>query len=132
MPKWTVFLTSWKVSNSQSKEFVLITEIFWQIFWRDNWRSLIVVVENFRSKVNKYWWIKLKMYSSNWTNFKFEANVAGISSMGWFANVANSRNSEYYVILILMFFFNVQNWDRQQSRDSCLKINKYYIIFEIS
>ena len=48
MPKWTIFLISWKVSNFQSKEFVLITEILWQIFWRDNWRSLIVVVENFR------------------------------------------------------------------------------------
>ena len=47
MPKWTIFLISSKVSNSQSKEFVLITEIFWRIFWLDNWRSLIVVVENF-------------------------------------------------------------------------------------
>ena len=28
--------------------FVMIAEIFWQIFWRDNWRSLIVFVENFR------------------------------------------------------------------------------------
>ena len=28
--------------------FVMITEIFWQTFWRDNWRSLIGVVENFR------------------------------------------------------------------------------------
>ena len=27
------------------------------------------------------------------------------------------------------FFFNVQNWDSQQGRDSCLKINKYYVIF---
>ena len=26
----------------------MIAEIFWQIFWRDNWRSLIVAVENFR------------------------------------------------------------------------------------
>ena len=34
--------------KKQSKEFVLITEIFWQIFWHDNWRSLIVFVENFR------------------------------------------------------------------------------------
>ena len=41
MPKWTIFLIS-------SKEFVLITEIFWRIFWRDNWRSLIGGVENFR------------------------------------------------------------------------------------
>ena len=48
MPKWTIFLISSKVSNSQSKEFVLITEIFSQIFWHDNWRSLIGVVENFR------------------------------------------------------------------------------------
>ena len=31
--------------------FVMITEIFWWIFWRDNWQSLIVVVENFRSLV---------------------------------------------------------------------------------
>ena len=31
-----------------SKEFVLITEIFWRIFWCDNWRWLIGVVENFR------------------------------------------------------------------------------------
>ena len=30
------------------------------------------------------------------------------------------------------FFFNVQNWDSQQDRDSCLKINKYYVIFENS
>ena len=36
------------MNNSQSKEFVLITEIFWRTFWRDIWRSLIVVVENFR------------------------------------------------------------------------------------
>ena len=27
--------------------FVMITEIFWRIFWLDNWRSLIVVEENF-------------------------------------------------------------------------------------
>ena len=47
MPKWTIFLISSKVSNSQSKELVLITEILWRIFWRNKWRSLIVVVENF-------------------------------------------------------------------------------------
>ena len=28
------------------------------------------------------------------------------------------------------FFFNVQNWDSQQGRDSFLQINKYYVIFE--
>ena len=42
------FLISSKVNNFQSKEFVLITDIFWQIFWRDNWQSLIVAIENFR------------------------------------------------------------------------------------
>ena len=36
-----------------------------------------------------------------------------------------------YVIFILIFF-NVQNLDSQQDRDSCLKINKYYVIFENS
>ena len=55
MPKWTIFLISSKVNNSQSKEFVLITEIFWRIFWRDNWRSLIVFVENFRYWHSNWW-----------------------------------------------------------------------------
>ena len=41
-----------KLSNSQSKEFVLISEIFWQIFWKDNWRSLIFVIKNFHFGVN--------------------------------------------------------------------------------
>ena len=55
MPKWTIFLISSKVSNSQSKEFVLITEIFWRIFWLDNWQSLIVFLENFHySEINLY------------------------------------------------------------------------------
>ena len=46
---------------------------FWRIFWRDNWRSIIVAVENFRylgvgfnrknlpyrkSKTKKIWWYK--------------------------------------------------------------------------
>ena len=44
MPKWTIFVMS-------SDVFVLITENFWRIFWRDNWRSLIGVVENFRYRV---------------------------------------------------------------------------------
>ena len=29
----------------------MITENFWRIFWRDNWRSIIVAVENFRLKM---------------------------------------------------------------------------------
>ena len=39
--------------------------------------------------------------------------------------VLNSWIFEYYVIF-------VQNWDSQQGRDSCLKINNYYVIFENS
>ena len=41
--------------------------------------------------------------------------------------------SKCYVIFHF-YFFNVQNWDRQEGRDSCLKINKYFEIsnFEIS
>ena len=35
--------------------------------------------------------------------------------------------SKYYVIFILIFF-NVQNWDSQQGRDSCLKTNIYYVM----
>ena len=46
--------------------------------------------------------------------------------------VPNCRIFEYYEVFILIFFFNIQNWDSKQSRDGCLKINKYYIIFEIS
>ena len=38
VPKWTLFITS-------SQVFVLITEIFWQTSWRNNWSSLINVVE---------------------------------------------------------------------------------------
>ena len=61
MPKWTIFLISSKVNNSQSKGFVLITEIFWWIFWHDNWQSLIVVVENFRFCTRSFgirYWIR--------------------------------------------------------------------------
>ena len=32
--------------------------------------------------------------------------------------------SKYFIIFILIL-----NWDSQQCRDSCLKINKYYVIF---
>ena len=39
MQKWTIFLISSKINNSQSKESVLITEIFWQMFWLDNWQT---------------------------------------------------------------------------------------------
>jgi hypothetical protein len=28
------------------------------------------------------------------------------------------------------FFFNIQNWERQQGRDSCLKMNRYYVVFQ--
>ena len=56
------FLRSSKVSNSQSKEFVLITEIFWWIFWRDNWRSLIGVVENFCYYFTRYFLTVLWMF----------------------------------------------------------------------
>ena len=38
MPKWNIFVTS-------SQVFVLITEIFWPTFGRNNWRSIIDVVE---------------------------------------------------------------------------------------
>ena len=37
--------------------------------------------------------------------------------------------SKYYLIFICFVFFNLQNWDSQQGRDSCLKIYKYYVIF---
>ena len=42
---------------------------------------------------------------------------------------SNFRNITEY---LFWFFFKVQNWDSQQGRDSCLKINKYYVIFENS
>ena len=92
MPKWTIFLKSSKVSNSQSKEFVLITEILWRIFWHNNWRSLIGVLENFtieyrpkrgslienltldKWKTTKFSNAHCKYiqwnYSGNWTQFK--------------------------------------------------------------
>ena len=38
------------------------------------------------------------------------------------------RILKYYVI----FFFDIENWDSQQGRDSYLKLDNYYIIFEIS
>ena len=37
-----IHILSWK------HKFVMITENFWRIFWRDNWRSIISAVENFR------------------------------------------------------------------------------------
>jgi hypothetical protein len=37
--------------------------------------------------------------------------------------------SKYYIFFDFDFFFNVQNWDSQEGRDSCLKTNKYYVIF---
>ena len=39
------------------------------------------------------------------------------------------RNIEILCNILFWFFFNVQNWDSQEGRDSCLKINKYYVIF---
>ena len=42
MTKWTIFMIL-------SQVLVCITEIFWPIFWRNNWRSIIVLVERLRS-----------------------------------------------------------------------------------
>jgi hypothetical protein len=40
--------------------------------------------------------------------------------MSWFANVSNCRNFE--ILRNIHFdFFQVQNWNSQQGRDSCLK-----------
>ena len=39
------------------------------------------------------------------------------------------RNLEILHNILFWFFFKVENWDSQEGRDSCLKINKYYIIF---
>ena len=36
-----IHILSWK------HKFVMITENFWRIFWRDNWRSIISAIENF-------------------------------------------------------------------------------------
>ena len=59
-----------------------------------------------------------------WT-FYFEC----ISS---FVNMSNCRNFETLHNIYFDFLFNVQNWDSQQGRDSCLKINTYYVIFQNS
>ena len=40
-----IHILSWK------HKFVMITENFWRIFWRDNWRSIISAVENFRKSL---------------------------------------------------------------------------------
>ena len=56
MPKWAIFLISSKVSNSQSKEFVLITEISWRILVIRNWENwLIDDVSKIVSKI-KAWY----------------------------------------------------------------------------
>ena len=39
------------------------------------------------------------------------------------------RNLEILRNILFWFFFHVQIWDSQEGRDSCLKINKYYVIF---
>ena len=71
MPKWTIFLISSKVNNSQSKEFVLITEIFCRIFWHIFWRPLFDAVQN-----SSYWHISHtfphpNMYKWMWIQNKF-------------------------------------------------------------
>ena len=66
MPKWTIFSIS-------SEEIVLIAENFWRIFWRDNWRSIISAVENFRYRVRKSlklcWRNNWMISSSNYCSF---------------------------------------------------------------
>ena len=46
--------------------------------------------------------------------------------------VTNFRIFEILRNIYSDFFFNVQNWDSQQGRDSCLKINKCYVTFKLS
>ena len=36
------------MKTEKTQVFVMIAENFWRIFWRDNWRSIISAVENFR------------------------------------------------------------------------------------
>ena len=56
-------------------------------------------------------------------------SVAGMSQEKLFDEMSKLEISKYYEIFYFDFFFNVQNWDSPEGRDSCLKINKYYVIF---
>ena len=40
------------------------------------------------------------------------------------------RNLKILCNILFWIFFKVQNWDSQEGRDRCLKINKYYVIFQ--
>ena len=58
------------------------------------------------------------------TNYEalFDFDVAGTSLEKLFDEISKLENLKYYVIFCFDFFFNVQNWDNQEGRDSCLKI----------
>ena len=104
---------------------------FWQIFrvYISQIQTKISVYVYQNKTISSCLWEKrfYNLFESNLPSFN--TNVLCITYVLWFGMC---YIFEYYVIFILTFFFNVQNWDLQQARDSCLKINKYYVIFKNS
>ena len=80
----------------------MITEIFWRIFWHNNWRSLIVVVENFR-----FWVAKVTNQSDKKQYTKQPVNNDGLLSFldidigkvsMWFVHIIQIAQTIFYEI----------------------------------
>ena len=111
MPKWTIFKISSKVSNSQSKAFVLIAEIFWRIFWR----PLFDAVQNssFYHQKSKFSWYS----KQNHLYFKLLKKLLNISPLlfkiitqaQFYAQLLNGRSN---CLALQVFFatFVFQRW----------------------
>ena len=66
------FNSCFVLKTTKTQVFVLITEIFWQTFWRNNWRSIIDVVERLCFWVISRFWTMLSNINNVWKLVDFE------------------------------------------------------------
>ena len=104
--------------------FLVLSRWLWNTFiWKKMWKVPLIVQG---PTINWFQWkLTTKLEFWRWNQrFLFSMLLAYHKK----SYLICAEFSKYYVIFILIFF-NLQNWDSQQGRDSCLKINKYYVIF---
>ena len=79
---FNVFNTKWTIFVSSSQLFVLITDIFWRTFWRNNWKSIIDVVERLCHYIQNF----QKISFSHWyfrTAFWHTKNLPSLSTLAF-------------------------------------------------
>ena len=113
MPKWTFFLILskiLKVSNSQSKKFVLITEIFWRIFWPDDHYLMSYKTPASLLRIDSTPWKLLKADKSRKIFLKFQLTLKQWMksvSVNFFLFIIQDNGQKFLLFLYWWFEKNI-------------------------